>query len=140
MSDLDLTKAVKAIKELGDPTPFSWTDLPRFNNDVIKCVCGTWKPLIEMELLRTGVVDAHSNVCVGCDAGIKHDRELARIVCCGCLRVVARIQPHKDPVGFKFQTNRSYHILKCGHCHPGLTESDILEKVIYDRSLGRKTK
>jgi hypothetical protein len=139
MSEDDISKAVKLIAELGAPAPFSWKDLPRFREDLIECVCGTWKPLAEMETLDTGVVAAYSNVCRGCVAAVKHDRELARVVCVGCLRVVARLAPHKDKAGFEYAANRTYHILKCGHCEPGLEESHILEKVLHDRSLGRKS-
>lgn len=126
---------IALLARLGTPKPYV---PPQYDDRMTQCVCGEWKMNSEMEEVDTGVVRALSNVCRDCHAGIAHDREMARIVCTTCRRVVARLSPDKDSTGFKFEANRSYHILECAVCNPGLSESQILEKVLHDRALGRK--
>ena len=123
------------LARLGPPKPYI---PPQFDKRQTQCVCGVWKPNSEMEEVNSGVVVALSNVCRGCVSGRKLDREMARLICTGCRRVIARVAPHKDRTGFAYEANRCYHVLECPVCKPGLTESHILEKVLHDRRLGRK--
>lgn len=96
------------------------------------CLCGKKVPITSLEDLNTGVILTISNVCKDCRSGKKLDRETARIICVRCKRVVARISPGKDKTGFSFEKNKSYHLTKCAFCEPGLTESPIIEKHVYD--------
>ena len=126
---------IELLTKLGPAKPYV---PPQFDTRQTKCVCGKWQPNSLMEEINSGVVTALSNVCRGCVDGCRHDRETARIICTGCRRVIARIAPHKDPTGFKFEANRCYHVMACPGCKTDAKESHILEKVLHDRNLGRK--
>ena len=101
-----------------------------------KCVCNKNVQVTEFPLLNTGVIVCCNNVCPGCKAGVKHDNETARIVCVRCKKVVARLKPSKDKTGFRYVAGQTYHSDACPECKPNLTESQIVEKVIYMKKLG----
>ncbi|MEG1542911.1 MAG: hypothetical protein RR382_00105 [Tannerellaceae bacterium] len=85
---------------------------------------------------------AISDVCKDCKHAEREDKLLARIVCAKCRRVVGRVTPLKDPQGFVFEANKTYHVTGCGMCSnlPENTQLkvQIVEKLIYDNSIGRK--
>jgi len=99
--------------------------------DTHVCMCGRRVPASVFTMVDTGVMRAVNNVCPDCVEGRREDTKLARIACCTCKAVVARMVPHKDRDGFEFKANHTYHIGQCGACTPGLDKSDIIEKAIY---------
>jgi len=129
--------AAGAIRALADLRPPVSATPPMFDETKIKCICGKWKDLRDMEIVDTGVIHAISNVCRGCRSAVRHDRGLARVICVTCKRVVMRLVPHVDQVGFRYEANRSYHVDSCGFCTPGLKVSYVIEKLLHDRRMGR---
>lgn len=85
------------------------------------CICGK-KVLASPDVLHslnTGVFNILNDVCKGCEAGEKLDRENARIVCMRCKRVMLRMTPHVDPVTkFEFKAGKTYHLEGCALCDP----------------------
>lgn len=97
------------------------------------CACGKKVPVTTFPMMHSGVVQFPNNICPGCKEAEKLDRETARIICVRCRKVVARLKPVKEKNGFIYQAGRTYHSDACPECKPNLTESQIVEKVIYMR-------
>lgn len=137
-SDTDVKQLIQVLSQL-PPAPEMDREksLALLTTGKMTCRCGKLQPVQNLEHISTGVISIVSNVCKDCPSALKEDREMARIVCCSCKQIVARMAPHKTPVGFVFERNRSYHVDKCGVCHPGLVESLILEELLFNRSQGR---
>ena len=98
----------------------------------IPCACGKNKKITTpgFGIYMTNYGPTLNNVCRGCES-LWDDH--ARMVCCTCKTVVARLKPHRDPkTGFEFKKGGDYHTERCGVCHPGLKESIILEKAMYE--------
>jgi hypothetical protein len=102
------------------------------------CACTKKANPYQFSALDTGVLQVLNNVCRGCSQGLKLDKEMARVVCVGCRRVVMRFPPVKDPDGFEYKAGTSYHTERCLVCSPGLDKSVIVEKVIFMRKNGKK--
>jgi len=100
------------------------------------CMCGHMKSVEDLEHIDTGVIRIVSNVCKGCESARREDRRLARIVCCRCKQVVARMHPHITKAGFSYVANTTYHLDRCAACHPGISESCILEETIFNNKNG----
>lgn len=98
------------------------------------CACGKKVPIVSLEELDTGVFKTIGDVCKGCAAGHKLDREHAKIICARCKRVICRITPATDKTGFSFKAGKVYHLVRCGLCEPGVEQCQIIEKVLWDRS------
>lgn len=97
------------------------------------CVCG--KQVLasakNLEELDTGVFKTLNDVCRGCEAGKKIDRENARIVCGRCKRIICRMEPHKDPVsGFVYKAGKTYHLESCALCNPDPDGKQVPYKII----------
>ena len=75
------------------------------------------------------------NLCKGCMA---QGKGLATLVCVKCHRVVGRMPPSKDAVGFCFKADKVFHVEWCPVCKPGSQFSPIVEKILHDRRLGRR--
>lgn len=130
-----LTELMGVLKHL-PPPPVKFS----VGEDVSKmrCACGHVKNIAEMQVFNTGVVNAIDNICRGCR---EHpDKGLARIVCVRCRIVVARVSPHTDPIGFRFDAGRTYHTESCPVCDPSVIEKRtlIIEQFLYHRERGRK--
>jgi hypothetical protein len=121
------------LHKLPPPPKFGMQDAWSVDAQFTTCICNKRKLLTQMEIINSGVFHVVSNVCKDCRSGLKHDREMSRIVCCTCKSVVSRLSPGRDLDGFVFAANASYHVDKCGVCTPGLSESPIIEKLIYQR-------
>lgn len=102
------------------------------------CACAKKANPRQFSVLNTGVLQVLNNVCRGCSLGCKLDKELVRVVCVGCRKVVMRFPPTKDPDGFVYKADTSYHTERCPVCSPGLDKSVIIEKVIFMRKNGKK--
>lgn len=100
-----------------------------------KCACGNNVPVTMFKQMNSGVVQFSNNICPGCKEAEKLDKETARIICIHCKKVVARLKPVKEKNGFVYQAGRTYHSDACPECKPDLTESQIVEKVIYQRKI-----
>ena len=100
-----------------------------------KCCCDKTPAtsLRNFQPLNTGVCVLLNNVCKGCAEGEKLDREMTRVVCYSCKKVLARIPAHIDDDGFEFKAGTTVHLAKCPGCVPGTEESVIAEKVIFAR-------
>lgn len=98
------------------------------------CACGKRVHIADLEELNTGVFKTYNDICKNCPTGHKLDKELARVVCASCKRVICRIKPAKDKTGFKFIAGRTYHLATCALCAPGKERYPIIEKVLWDRA------
>jgi len=103
----------------------------------MRCACDKLVNVVDMQPIFTGVLNALDNTCTGCR---KEAAGLSIIVCARCRRVVARMAPHADKLGFRFHPNRCYHVLYCGGCIREGEEpaSDIQEQALHHRALGMK--
>lgn len=97
------------------------------------CACGKKIPITALEELDTGVFKTLNDVCKGCKEGHKIDRELARVVCAQCKRVITRIKPAVDKTGFEFKAGKTYHVSECSMCNPEIQRCPIIEKVLWDK-------
>lgn len=107
------------------------------------CVCGKVVPIAKFPKLNTGVRIILNNVCPDCPNGKKLDKETARVVCCKCRRVVARLEPSVDPIdGFVIKAGMSLHIMECPNCDGANKdkECEIIEKIIWQKKNGPKKK
>lgn len=102
------------------------------------CACGKKVPVTDLMQLNTGVIVMPNDVCKGCKEGMKMDKEMARVVCIKCKRVIGRIKPTVDKQGFEFKAGKTYHMESCGHCDPDRGKYMIIEKYIHSRKSGRK--
>jgi hypothetical protein len=101
------------------------------------CACDKLVSVVEMRPIYTGVINALDNVCAGC---LSHAKGLSALVCRRCRKVVARVAPHKDKLGFQFVANRYYHITHCPACRVEGEEADstIVEQYLHHRALGMR--
>ncbi len=130
---------VRLASSLPPPLPKEWH--AGALSQYTECMCGKPVTIHELEPLDTGVIRTFSNVCKNCPGAIREDRSLARVVCCCCKQVVARMAPHTTKAGFRYMANVTYHVDKCAKCHPDLKESMIIEELIFNRKTnkGRQT-
>lgn len=105
---------------------------PIVNDLTETCACGKQVSVTALEELDTGVFKTLNDVCKDCPTGKKLDKEMARLVCAGCKRVITRIKPATDKTGFKFLPGKTYHLSNCAFCNPGLGKYQIVEKVLWD--------
>jgi hypothetical protein len=95
------------------------------------CACGRKGSVSRFKPLDTGVTQILNNVCDGCAEGHKMDKELARVVCWGCKKVVMRISPHRDKDGFLYRAGHTYHTNACPVCQKGVESSVLAEKMVW---------
>lgn len=107
---------------------------PVINDFKETCACGKKVNITSLEELDTGVFKTLNDICKNCPEGHKIDKELARVVCAACKRVITRIKPAKDKTGFRFLPGKTYHLSNCAFCNPGENKYQIIEKVLWDRS------
>lgn len=112
---------------------------PRFDllDQLEQCACGGMAPVRKFRLENSGVVTYLDNICLDCPRK-KELSEQWSIICATCKRVVGRNEPLVDVTGFSFRAGKVYHVEQCRVCVPDLTKSPIIEKLLYDRSCGRK--
>jgi hypothetical protein len=134
MADKSLGKLLKTYAKIAQSLPPP-PEMPLLEPEDF-CACNKVVPVAKFVKLNTGVRVILNNVCKDCPNGKKLDKETARVVCCKCKRVVARLQPGVDPMdGFIIKPNTSLHVLECPNCD-GLgkgKECEIIEKVIWQK-------
>ena len=135
MNDLMMREAADLLKKMEAERPAKNISLDI--NQREDCCCGESGYASRFSPLNTGVLDILNNVCEGCVQGQKMDKELARIVCHSCRKVVLRVAPHRDNDGFEFKGGRTYHTNACPVCKPGIESSLIAEKAIFMKHLGK---
>jgi ribosomal protein S27AE len=102
---------------------------PLLNPNNGQCVfCKKFAPMRFMPIINTGIVIAQEPLCPAC---VDTFKEQSRIVCVKCKLVVLWVDPHKDNTGFTFHRRKSYHIKECPTCAPGITQAQVLEKLVY---------
>lgn len=113
---------------------------PKFDrlDTLEQCGCGSMAPLRKFNLAESGVVTYLDNICDDCP-NKKALAEQVVVICATCKRVAGRMDPGKDPVGFEFKRGEVYHTEHCPFCAPGLTKFPIIEKLLFDRSRGKKS-
>lgn len=126
--DREVRELVEAVSKMPPPPPLP--ELEPLPLDKIRCACGQWKDLSVARFFNTGVINACEAVCRECRNDYK---DLARIVCCSCRTIVGYVKPGRDPKGFVFLRDGSYHVEACGFCNPEVTSCTIIEKLLYDR-------
>lgn len=130
----NLEKALKTYAKIAHKLPPP-PDLPLLEPEDY-CVCNKIVPITKFPKFNTGVRVILNNVCKDCPNGKKLDAETAKVVCCKCRRVVARLQPGKDPMdGFIIKAGASLHVMECPNCD-GFNEGkecQIIEKVIWQK-------
>ena len=134
-SERQVTDVVKALEKLGPPKTI---DLNSIEKPVCWCTCK--KPLftVDVKPVWTGHVHAINNVCKDC-AG--EAQKLSTLVCAACKIVVARVAPHTDQMGFRFEAGKFYHIDFCGACNierSRTSPSLIIEQYLFHKQMGRK--
>jgi len=90
--------------------------------------CKKFVPLVTMPVSNTGIVQAQEPLCKECAPTFK---DQARIVCVPCKQVVLWVDPHVEKTGFEFKKGAFYHVDSCPTCKPGITQTKVLEKVVY---------
>lgn len=116
-----------ALKAMG---PVSDEDKPPLlnpNNGQCKH-CGVFLPMKDMPIHYTGITYVQEPLCGECRETF---RDQARIACINCREVILWADPHRDPSGFTFEKRKIYHVQKCPTCDENVTQSRILEKVLY---------
>jgi len=100
----------------------------------IICACGKKKSVQEMPLRKSPAKAAYvDDVCSSC---AKTYKDTCRLICPVCKRVRARMTPRCDKLGFAFESGKTYHLDGCAACS-GSDKSDIIEKLLYDRAIGK---
>lgn len=102
------------------------------------CVCGKQVPILDCEVLNTGVFNTANDVCKNCKDGHRIDKMYARIVCAKCKKVFCRVRPGTDKTGFTFVAGKSYHVEDCPQCRAmdSKVSFKIIEKALWDRAHG----
>jgi hypothetical protein len=136
----ELETALKKYAEIAHTLPTPPTNLMEPED---YCACGKVVPITKFDKLNTGVKVIYNNVCNDCPNGKKLDKETARVVCCKCKRVVARLQPGTDEIdGFVIKPGMSLHLMHCSNCDGSKAgdnkEYQIIEKIIWQRKNGPK--
>jgi len=67
---------------------------------------------------------------------IKDVKDLAKVACIGCAKVVAYLNAGLDKDGFLLEPGKIYHIVDCPSCNPAkfagtVVETPLVEKQIY---------
>lgn len=128
----DWLKAMKESEpELSKLAPKPVLDEVNFT----ECACGKIKPVVELTKRSSGVVTFVDNVCAGCEM---HSQGLATIICVKCRRVLGRVKPLKDKLGFEFKAGRVYHVEYCPKCVPGTKKAVLIEMILFYRKIGFK--
>lgn len=100
----------------------------------IICACGKKKSVLEMKARRSSAQALYvDDVCEGCE---KVYKDTCKLVCPACKRVRARMTPRTDKLGFAFERGKTYHLDGCAACSGG-DKSDIIEKLLHDRKIGK---
>lgn len=103
---------------------------------LMTCACNKVKSAVEMPEIKGEFMTYRDNLCVGCE---HMGRGLVTVICLKCRRVLMRFEPVKDPAtGFRYEAGKVYHCDSCPTCIPGLTDSNIVEKLVYEQALHRR--
>lgn len=93
------------------------------------CACGKKEiPISKLKPFWTGYIYALDYVCPDCE---KEFAKLSHFACVKCKRGTFHTAPHKTKDGFIFGKNCWYHLDACPECDSSVTDSKIIELVIY---------
>jgi hypothetical protein len=96
------------------------------------CLCGHFKMRSDMPVRSTGLVNFRDTVCKGCSN--KDSATWSTLVCHRCKTVVGKVEPMRDKDGFVFARGRCYHTARCLACCPDLTQTEIVERVLWRKN------
>jgi hypothetical protein len=129
----EFDELTRKLSELGPPKvqPFTGTPYemraeqerlvsagkPAWDLAEAQCACQKSVPVTNFRVFHSGLAPVIDNICPGCRSTAAG---MALIVCPRCRAVVARIAPHKDATGFKFEPDKCYHVDCCPVCEPDL--------------------
>lgn len=128
ISDEKMNKMINVLASLPPVKPQKLITEPKET-----CACGKHVHITALEELDTGVFKTLNDICKNCPDGRKIDRELARVVCAQCKRVITRIKPAVDKTGFEFKAGKTYHVSECSMCNQEIQRCPIIEKVLWDK-------
>lgn len=125
-----LLSYIDTLRQMPPPKPMRLVTAEDVN--FMKCMCGHRRRRSDMPRVSSGVVVFSDNVCRGC---VKKYRDLATVVCAKCKDVLGRVEPGTDPKDrFTFERGAIYHILYCDSCTPGLSNSEVIERILWRRA------
>jgi len=84
----------------------------------------------------SGIVNYDATLCRECQSGWAG---YSRIVCVKCHRLVAFMKPRREPCGFTYKQEFSYHVRHCPTCHPTTADgrpspgASVMEYEMYCR-------
>jgi len=119
--------------ELVDQLPSAPPPVLLPENDPLRmqCLCEKFKLRSEMPLRSTGLVNFRDTVCAGCH---RENKDWATVVCHRCKTVVGKVEPMRDKDGFVFARKRCYHTARCPVCCPDITQTEIVERVLWRKN------
>jgi hypothetical protein len=135
--NLPAEACLKLAADILPPVEMPSLELNRLNPLThAQCACDKRVPVGDLKVRKSlAGVPYLDNLCAGC---VNLGKGLAVVICVKCHRVVGRMEPSKDGVGFAFKADKVYHVERCPMCAPGSTFSPIVEKILHDRRLGRR--
>lgn len=95
-------------------------DASKFGPSVIQVKCGTCGEQLQgpdaiPKRRFSGIVNYDATLCPDCQEGWTGH---SKIVCLKCHRLVAFMKPRREPCGFIYKSEFSYHIRHCPTCRP----------------------
>lgn len=117
-------------------------ELPKPPQGTVECACGKKHiPLSEVKIHNTQFAKGASDTI--CNECLNNINTHSMIVCLGCKAVVARVPPHRQPNGFRFEPNGYYHVSACPNCvkpPKSIEKSMVIEAEVYARENGLVSK
>lgn len=126
-----LATYLNAISQL--PAPPVPIILPECDSKYMQCLCGNMKLKTDMPIRSTGIVSFRDTLCPGC-VKPKESRNWATLVCYKCRTVLGKIEPMKDKDGFVFERGKCYHTSRCPACCADILQTEITERVLWQRN------
>ena len=126
------------FKELAEKLPTVKAEAPAITSPEGQTLCACGKkfiPMSEVKIVKSRYCTATDNICDACVGNVKNH---SLIVCTRCKTVAARLAPHQDPSGFRFEAGKPYHTPYCPNCVPTCVSSPIAEKAVWDQEQKRK--
>ena len=111
------------------------------------CICGNLLKIVDYERKwHSGRFYEGKQISPGinytdllCEDCRTEFKDMPRIVCLGCRRLMGFIKPGKQATGFEFVRGRHYHIISCPRCDPKNPCTPVIEHEKFCKEHGIKT-
>lgn len=104
-----------------------------FDPHKVKCVCGARVDTRDCRVRFSGHVHYVEVLCASCRRDLA---DYGQVVCPRCRRLALLLKPSRDPRGFEIRKGGIYHVEDCPDCHPGVSKSPIIEKLLFYKRNG----